>query len=168
MGRKKVSAGVNTGAPSRIASGEISSKDTAEVQTSPSKPVGSFDGKKAENREQVFEAMKAEIIGDVDDLIESRFYQMNYRIHEFEQVVSPDPRHWVVHWFFPNAKDGAIYVDYPRSDGDAVVCERKAKIMKELGLKYKIYQPEEIQKMNKATSVINDESDVENEARASF
>ena len=95
------------------------------------------------------------------ELLKTPFYSLNYGIPQFRQEkVSHDPKHWVVKWFFPNAKGGPVYVDYPHNKADMEVCLKKAEIMKRLKFSYKFFRPQEEQKLADANAIIDPDAEI--------
>lgn len=102
---------------------------------------------------------------DMGDLLETPFYSLNKSVPQFRQeMISPDPRHWGVRWFFPNAVGGPVYVDHPQSAADLAVCMKKAKIMEKLKLNYKLFRPESERKFGNAMDMIEDGETLSKEA----
>ena len=108
-------------------------------------------GQPVEQRFDEGPAVDDNFLGEMSDLLETPFYTLNKMIPAFrERRVSQDARHWYVKWFFPNAEGGPVYVDYPRSKHDMEICQQKAKIMSELKLSYKLFRPEEDERLQVA------------------
>ncbi len=143
MGRRE------TRGAGRTASVEIKNGGNFPLEVKESKEGFSDQVRKDDDQEK--------FIGEMQDLLDTPFYNLNYGVHQFRQeMVSPDPRHWVVKWFFPNAEGGPVYVDYPRGKADMDVCLKKAKIMERLKLNYKLFRPEEEFKLSRAMENIGE------------
>lgn len=86
-------------------------------------------------------AKKAEDFTDeVQELAFTKLIHYNYLIHEFKEI-SPEPTDWVVSEYYPQAKNGAVYVDRPKNARQEILCEKKAEIMKKKKLRYIVYKP---------------------------
>ena len=131
------------------ASVEIKDNAAKSMNEPDTKPEAFAVGVKTNDSDEKF-------IGEMGELLETPFYSLNHGVPQFRQeMISPDPKHWVVKWFFPNAEGGPVYVDYPRGKTDLAVCLKKAIIMERLGLNYKLFRPEEEHKLHNAMEQIH-------------
>ena len=102
-----------------------------------------------------------DFVDSLDGMLDTPFYTLNKMIPQFRQrLISHDPKHWYVRWFFPNAEGGPVYVDYPKGKQEIEICQKKAEIMKELGCSYKIFRPEEDRKLQEVTAYLEPDAEI--------
>lgn len=63
---------------------------------------------------------------------------VNYMYQGAKEIYPEQPKMWTVDKYFPLASGGPLFVDEPMRASDLLLCEQKAKGMKELGYRYLI------------------------------
>lgn len=93
---------------------------------------------KIEKAERSFEVIKS-----LNQFTKSTLYHLNYMIHEFKKL-SPEPSDWVVSLYYPAADGGPVFVDFPRTERQFDLCEKKFEIMKAKNKRYLVFRPDEL------------------------
>ena len=86
---------------------------------------------------------KYDTIKNLNAFTKSTFYLLNHLIHEFKGL-SPEASDWYVSIYYPTSKDGPVYIDFPKTDRQKRLCEKKAEVMKKLKNKYLVFLPDEM------------------------
>lgn len=74
-------------------------------------------------------------------IAESKSYEKNVLIEKLKTLYPQDPDMFYIEYYYPWAVNGPLYVDCPEFQADIEECEKKRKVMVELGLRYLIMRP---------------------------
>lgn len=76
-----------------------------------------------------------------EKIAENKNYEMNAIIWQLKEKYPQDSDMFHIEFMYPWAKGGPLYVDFCNFDDEIKKCEKKAEVMKIIGLRYLIMKP---------------------------